>query len=147
MRLSTRGRYGTRAMLDVALHADEGLVHLTDIAERQEISKKYLEHLTARLETLGLLRAVRGTGGGVGLAKPACEITIFDILNALEGSLTPVECIERPEVCPRCVSCGARRLWAELAEITTGFLASVSLEELCERQRRIDRLSPSRGAT
>ena len=123
-------------MLDVALHADEGLVHLNDIAERQEISKKYLEHLTARLEAQGLLRAVRGTGGGVGLIKSASEITILDILSILEGPLTPVECVDRPQVCPRCATCGARDLWVELGGIMTGFLGSTTLEELCERQRQ-----------
>lgn len=124
-------------MLDVALHADEGLVHLKDIAERQEVSKKYLEHLVSHLEAHGLLRAVRGTGGGLGLPKSPCVITILDILNALEGPLTPVECVDRPEVCPRCANCGARQLWVELGDVITGFLRSVTLEELCERQRRM----------
>ena len=142
MRLSTKGRYGTRAMLDVALHADGGLVHLSDVAERQEISKKYLEHLVARLEAQSLLRAVRGTGGGVGLAKSPPEITILDILYTLEGPLTPVECVDRPEVCSRCANCGARRLWAELGGMITGFLRSVTLEELCERQRTINSQLP-----
>lgn len=136
MRLSTKGRYGTRAMLDVALHADEGLVHLKDIADRQEISKKYLEHLVGRLESRGLLRTVRGTAGGVGLPKSPCEISILDVLYALEGSLTPVECVDRPAVCPRCANCATRDLWAELGGIMTGFLGSVTLEELCERQRQ-----------
>jgi Rrf2 family protein len=139
MRVSTKGRYGTRAMLDVALHADEGLVHLRDVAERQEISKKYLEHLVARLEAEGLLRAVRGAGGGVALAKPPSDVTILDILLALEGSLAPVECVDRPEVCPRSVNCGARDLWAELGEVITEFLESVTLKDLCERQREKDR--------
>jgi Rrf2 family protein len=139
MRLSTKGRYGTRAMLDVALHADEGLVHLKDIAERQEISKKYLEHLVARLETDGLLRTVRGAGGGVALARLPSEVTILDILHTLEGSLSPVECIERPEVCSRSVNCGARDLWAELGSVVTGFLGSVTLKDLCERQREKER--------
>ena len=139
MRVSTKGRYGTRAMLDVALHADEGLVHLRDVAERQEISKKYLEHLVARLEAEGLLRAVRGAGGGVALAKPPSDVTILDILLALEGSLGPVECVDRPEVCPRSVNCGARDLWAELGEVITEFLESVTLKDLCERQREKDR--------
>ncbi|MGD0115668.1 MAG: RrF2 family transcriptional regulator [Dehalococcoidia bacterium] len=139
MRVSTKGRYGTRAMLDVALHADEGLVHLKDIAERQEISKKYLEHLVARLEADGLLRAVRGAGGGVALAKPPSEVTILDILSALEGSLAPVECVDRPEVCPRSANCGARDLWTDLGGVITGFLGSITLEDLCERQRQKDR--------
>ena len=126
-------------MLDVALHADEGLIHLRDVADRQEISKKYLEHLVARLEADGLLRAVRGAGGGVALAKPPSEVTVLDILSALEGSLAPVECVDRPEVCPRSVNCGARDLWAELGEVITEFLESVTLKDLCERQREKDR--------
>ena len=135
MRLSTKGRYGTRAMLDVALHADEGLVHLKDVAERQEVSKKYLEHLVARLEADGLLRTVRGAGGGVALARPASEVTVLDILCTLEGSLAPVECVDRPEVCSRSGNCGARDLWAELGAVVTGFLGSVTLEDLRERQK------------
>jgi Rrf2 family protein len=138
MRLSTKGRYGTRAMLDVALHADEGLVHLKDVAERQEISKKYLEHLVARLEAHGLLRAVRGAGGGVALARPPSEVTVLDILCTLEGSLAPVECVDRPEVCSRSGNCGVRDVWAELGGVITGFLGSVTLEDLCERQKGKD---------
>jgi Rrf2 family protein len=138
MRLSTKGRYGTRAMLDVALHTDEGLVHLKDVAERQEISKKYLEHLVARLEADGLLRTVRGAGGGVALVRPPSEVTILDILCTLEGPLTPVECVDRPEVCSRSVNCSARDLWIELGEAMTGLLGSVTLEQLCERQRQKD---------
>ncbi len=134
MRLSTKGRYGTRAMLDVALHADEGLVHLKDVAERQEVSKKYLEHLVARLEADGLLRTVRGAGGGIALARPASEVTVLDILRTLEGSLAPVECVDRPEVCSRSGDCGARDLWAELDAVVAGFLGSVTLEDLRERQ-------------
>ena len=135
MKVSTKGRYGTRAMLDVALHADDGLVHLKDIAERQEVSKKYLEHLVARLEADGLLRTVRGAGGGVALARPPSEVTILDILRTLEGSLAPVECVDRPEVCSRSGNCGARDLWGELGGVVTTFLGSVTLEDLCERQR------------
>lgn len=138
MRLSTKGRYGTRAMLDVALHTDEGLIHLKDVAERQEVSKKYLEHLVARLEADGLLRAVRGAGGGVALARPPFEITVLDILYTLEGSLAPVECVDRPELCARSVNCSARDLWAELGAVMTGFLGSVTLDDLCERQRQKD---------
>ena len=135
MKVSTKGRYGTRAMLDVALHTDEGLVHLKDIAERQEVSKKYLEHLVSRLETDGLLRAVRGAGGGVALARPPSEVTVLDILCTLEGSLAPVECVDRPEVCSRSANCAARDLWAELGGMVTEFLGSITLEDLRERQR------------
>lgn len=139
MKLSTKGRYGTRAMLDIALHTDEGLVHLKDVAERQEVSKKYLEHIVARLEAEGLLRTLRGAGGGLALTRPPSQITILDILFALEGSLAPVECVDRPEVCSRSLSCSACDLWTELGGVVNGFLGSVTLEDLCARQRVKDR--------
>jgi len=126
-------------MLDVALHPHEGLVRLKDVAERQEVSKKYLEHLVARLEADGLLRTVRGAGGGVALAKSPSEITILDILDTLEGPLTPVECVDRPEVCSRSVNCSARDLWRQMGDVVTEFLGSVTLEDLCERQREKER--------
>jgi len=128
-------------MLDVALHSHEGLVHLKDVAERQEVSKKYLEHLVTRLEADGLLRTVRGAGGGVALTRPPSEITILDILHTLEGPLTPVECVDRPEVCSRSANCSARDLWTELGSVMTGFLGAVTIEDLCERQRGKDRPS------
>ena len=126
-------------MLDIALHADAGLVHLKDVAGRQEVSRKYLDNLVARLEADGLLRTVRGAGGGVALTRRPSEITVLEILYALEGPLAPVECVDRPEVCSRSVNCGARDLWTELGGAMTGFLGSVTLDDLCERQREKDR--------
>jgi Rrf2 family protein len=137
MKLSTRGRYGTRAMLDIALHGN-GLVRLKDIAERQGVSKKYLEQLVARLEADGLVRTARGAGGGVSLSRAPSEITVLDILTALEGSLAPVECVDHPETCPRSPACGARDLWLEMDELMTGFLRSLTLDQLCDRQRKKD---------
>ncbi len=139
MKVSTKGRYGTRAMLDIALHREEGLAHLKDIAEHQDVSKKYLEQLVARLEAEGLVRTIRGTGGGVALTASPSKITILDILSTLEGPLAPVECVDRPEVCPRSANCGARDLWTELGAVISEFLGSVTLEDLCERQRVRDR--------
>jgi Rrf2 family protein len=124
-------------MLDVALHGD-GLVRLKDIAERQEISKKYLEQLVARLEAGGLMRTARGAGGGVSLSRAPSEIAVLDILTALEGSLAPVECVAHPETCPRSPACGVRDLWGEMDELMTGFLGSLTLDELCDRQRKKD---------
>jgi len=126
-------------MLDIALHADAGLVHLKDVAGRQEVSRKYLDNLVARLEADGLLRTVRGAGGGVALTRRPSEITVLEILYALEGPLAPVECVDRPEVCSRSVNCGARDLWTELGGVVSGFLGSVTLDDLCERQREKDR--------
>ncbi|MDI6857476.1 MAG: Rrf2 family transcriptional regulator [Dehalococcoidia bacterium] len=136
MKLSTKGRYGARAMLDVATHSDEGFCHLKDIARRQEVSKKYLEHLVTRLEASGLLRTARGAGGGVALAKAPSEITLLDILHALEGSLAVAECVDRPEICSRSPNCATRDVWIELGGMVSEFLKSISLEELRERQRQ-----------
>ncbi|MGQ9571957.1 MAG: RrF2 family transcriptional regulator [Dehalococcoidia bacterium] len=135
MKLSTRGRYGTRAMLDVALHGGEGPVHLKDIAGRQQVSKKYLEHLISRLEAAGLLRTIRGAGGGVSLARPPSEIKLSEIVQTLEGPIAPVECVDDPEWCSRSASCAARDVWMEMGELLRTFLESMTLEDLCRQQR------------
>ncbi len=135
MKLSTKGRYGTRAMLDVALHCAEGPVHLKDIARRQEVSKKYLEHLVARLETAGLLRSIRGAGGGMSLARPPSEIRLSEILETLEGPTAVVECVDNPERCPRSNRCATRDVWTEMEQLLGGFLESKTLEDLCRQQR------------
>jgi Rrf2 family cysteine metabolism transcriptional repressor len=135
MKVSTKGRYGTRAMLDIALHSEDGLVHLKDVAERQEVSRKYLEQLIARLEASGLLRTIRGVGGGVALNRAPSEITVLDILHSLEGSTPLVDCVIRPELCSRSANCSARDLWSELGGAVSKFLGSVTLEDLCERQK------------
>lgn len=139
MKLSTRGRYGTRAMLDVALHCAEGPVHLKDVAQRQEVSKKYLEHLTSRLEAAGLLRSIRGAGGGISLARPASDIKLSEIFQTLEGPIALVECVDNPERCPRSASCAARDIWMEIGQLLAAFLESKTLEDLCRQQREKER--------
>ena len=91
MKLSTKGRYGLRAVVDLALHQEEEAVSLSSIAERQHISMSYLEQLIARLKKAGIVGSVRGAQGGYMLAKPAGEISVGEILRALEGSLNPVD--------------------------------------------------------
>ena len=142
MKLSTRGRYGTRAMLDVALHGAEGPVRLKDIARRQEVSKKYLEHLTSRLEAAGLLRSVRGAGGGISLARPASEIKLSEILQTLEGPSALVECVDNPEWCPRSASCATRDIWMQIGRLTSDFLESKTLEDICHQQREKEQTAP-----
>jgi Rrf2 family cysteine metabolism transcriptional repressor len=135
MKLSTRGRYGTRAMLDVALHCAEGPVRLKDIARRQEVSKKYLEQLISRLEATGLLTSVRGAGGGITLARPASDIKLSEILQTLEGPIALVECVDNPERCPRSSSCATRDIWMEMDQRLSDLLESKTLEDLCRQQR------------
>jgi Rrf2 family cysteine metabolism transcriptional repressor len=136
MRLSTRGRYGTRALLDLALHHGEEPVLLKDIAEREQISVRYLEHLITPLIAGGILRTTRGAKGGVSLAKPPREIKLSEVIQLLEGSIAPVECINNPEICTRSKSCVTRDIWDELKQAIDGILKSTTLQDLVERQRR-----------
>jgi len=101
MKLSTRGRYGLRALLDLALHQGDGLVPLKDIARRQEISLPYLEHLITPLIAAGLVKSTRRVRGGVMLLKAPSEIKLSEVIQILEGSIAPVECVNNPSLCPQ----------------------------------------------
>ena len=135
MKLSTKGRYGTRALLDVAIHQGDSPVQLKDVAERQQISLSYLEHLIAPLVAAGIIRSSRGAHGGVLLGKPPEEITLIDVVRALEGSLAPVECVDDPEKCPRAGGCVTRDIWTEAKRAMESVLESTTLAELVRRQR------------
>jgi len=135
MKLSTRGRYATRALLDLALHHHEEPVLLKDIARRQQISLSYLEHLIAPLIAGGIVRSTRGARGGISLAKPADEIGLGEVIQLVEGSIAPAECVMNPESCPRSGTCAARDLWVEVKDAINGVLGSITLKELMERQQ------------
>ena len=106
MKISTKGRYSLRMLLDLAMHSDEGFISLKDIAQRQQISKKYLEQIVPLLSRSGLLRANRGYQGGYMLSKPADQYTVAEILRLTEGNLAPVACLEGEEnLCPRASEC------------------------------------------
>jgi len=136
MKLSTRARYGTRALLDLALHSGEGPVLLKDIAQRQQISSMYLEHLITPLVAAGIIRSIRGARGGVWLAKPPQEIKLLEVVRLLEGSLALVECVNDPKCCPRSGFCVTRDIWGELKQAMNGVLESTTLQDLVERQKR-----------
>ena len=136
MKLSTRGRYGTRALLDLALHHDEGLIPLKDIAGRQEISLPYLQHLIGPLIAAGLVRSTRGARGGVWLVKPPSEIKLSEVVQALEGSIAPVECVNNPALCVRSALCVSREVWSRMKEAMIQVLDSTTLQDLVDRQRR-----------
>ena len=135
MKLSTKGRYGTRALLDVALHQDDSPVQLKVIAQRQQISLHYLEHIVAPLIAAGLLRSTRGAYGGVSLGKPPQEIVLSEVIQVLEGSITPVECVDDPNVCSRADICATRDVWTDVKKAMAGVLESVTLQDLVERQK------------
>ena len=134
MKISTKGRYGTRALLDVAMHQGEGPVQLKVIAERQQLSISYLEHIVAPLISAGILRSVRGVNGGVLLARPAKEIKLNEVIRALEGSVALVECVDDPSVCPRADHCATRDMWTEIKKAMDGVLESTTIQKLVERQ-------------
>ena len=136
MRVSTRGRYGLRTLLDLALHQDEGLVLLKDIARRQEFSLAYLEHLIAPLVGAGLVGSTRGARGGVSLLKPPAEVRLGEVVQLLEGSIGPVDCVANPELCHRSASCVTRDIWVEMREAMSNVLDSMTLQDLVERQER-----------
>jgi len=143
MKLSTKGRYGTRALLDLALHQGEGPVLLKDIAQRQQISVRYLEHLITPLIAGGIVRTTRGAKGGVSLAKPPEEIKLSEVIQLLEGSIAPAECISNPEICSRSKLCVTRDIWGELKQAMDGILRSTTVQDLVERQRKKEQPEPA----
>jgi Rrf2 family protein len=136
MKLSTRARYGTRALLDIALNASDKPIQLREIAKRQEISVMYLEHLITPLISAGILRTTRGVRGGVQLAKTPHDIRLSDVIQILEGSMAPVECVDDPKYCPRSSTCITREVWSDMKKAINGVLESITLQELVERQKR-----------
>lgn len=136
MKISTKGRYGVRFMLDLALHSGNGCVALKDIAKRQNISEKYLWQVIAPLKSAGLIHSVRGARGGYRLAKTPSQVTVRDIVATLEGPSTFVECIGSPNTCPRAATCAARDMWTELEEALAKAMDGITLDDLIEKHKR-----------
>jgi len=140
MKLSTRGRYGVRAMLELAMHGGKGPIPLRELASRQEISAKYLEQLLIPLKGAGLVKSVRGARGGYLLAKPSDQISLYDIVRSLEGPLAPVECVQDPNYCDRVGGCTVHLVWGEMGAMLVDFLSNLTLADMVERQKEKDRL-------
>ena len=136
MKLSTRSRYGIRALIDIAINVNDRPVLLRDVAKRQEISTMYLEHLITPLISAGIIRSTRGAKGGVWLARPTKEVKVSEVIQLLEGSLAPVECVDDINYCPRYESCVTREIWVDLKRAMTGVLDHITLEDLVERQKQ-----------
>ena len=135
MKLSTKTRYGVRAILELAASQSTKPLRLKVIAERQNISIKYLEQLMAILKSAGFVRSVRGSKGGYILAKPANQIKLSDIFQALEGPVTPVECLESKNYCAKTADCVARQLWEEVQQAIMNVLQSLTLQDLVNRTK------------
>ena len=135
MKLSTRGRYGVRLMLDLALHYGEGPIFLKDIAERQGISGKYLWQLINPLKTTGLVSSTRGAHGGYVLGKAPESISVKEILQILEGSLCLVDCVDDPSFCERSSFCISRDIWREASKNLQQTLENTTLAAMVSRQK------------
>lgn len=145
MKLSTKGRYGLRAMIDLAIHSQNETVSIASIAARQKISESYLEQLIPKLRKAGMISSVRGAGGGYVLAKPASEISVGDVLRALEGSLDPVDCAGLPGAagCEESENCVTKYVWQKINESINQTVDGICLEELiketkCENGRKVN---------
>ncbi len=134
MKLSTRTRYGIRAILELVSGRGKPL-QIKTIAHRQDISVKYLEQLMAILKSAGFVRSIRGSKGGYILAKPANQIKLSDVFNALEGPVAAVECLENEYYCARAADCLTRQVWAEVQQAITNVLQSVTLQDLVDRAK------------
>jgi Rrf2 family cysteine metabolism transcriptional repressor len=134
MKLSTKIRYGTRAILELASRFGEGPIELKEIARSQEISIKYLEQVIIPLRTAGIVKSARGSKGGYSLAKHPSEICLFDVVETLEGPLYLVDCIKDSKLCRRSSSCVTRDIWSEVSEALHRVLKSITLDEMVRRK-------------
>jgi Rrf2 family protein len=134
VQLSTRARYGLRALLDIALSADKGPVLLRQIAARQELSRPYLEQLILALQSAGFIRSIRGKKGGFILVRNPSEITLDEVVKALERTVSLVQCVNDAQVCSRSIHCATRKLWARLTDVMHAELKGLTLSDLMEWQ-------------
>ena len=133
MKISTKGRYALRMMVDIAEHQKDGYVTLKDVALRQGISKKYLEQIALHISQAGMLRAVRGYQGGYMLARPASEYSVHSILQVVEGSMAPVTCLQQVNnTCERRETCRTLPLWQGLETLIREYLSGITLEDVVE---------------
>lgn len=140
MRLSTRGRYALRAMVDLAAHRGAAPVQRSDIAQRQEISADYIEQLFVKLRRAELIRSVKGPGGGYVLARDPATISAGDIIAAVEGPLAVVHCVtgDQDEPCHRIDRCVAHLLWKKLSATLSEILDSTTLKDLCDQSAALE---------
>lgn len=136
MKISTKGRYALRMLLDLAEHQNCGFIALKDIAERQNISKKYLEQIIPIINKSDILKTTRGSQGGYQLSKTPDKYTVGDILRLTEGSLSPISCVEKePAECERSGDCAMLPVWQGLYKVINEYLDGITLQNILEQQR------------
>ena len=138
MKISTKGRYALQLLLDLAENRDQGFVPLKDIAERQHISKQYLERIVSLLSASHILRTSRGKQGGYMLAKDPAAYTVGQILRLTEGSLAPVPCLDDASPCDRADQCKTLFLWSGLFQTVNAYLDGITLQDILDRHAEKD---------
>ncbi|MDD5085410.1 MAG: Rrf2 family transcriptional regulator [Candidatus Omnitrophica bacterium] len=142
MKLSTKTRYGVRALLDLALHGGKKPVLLRDISKRQDISEKYLQQIFHSLSMGGIVRSSRGAGGGFALDRKPSEIKLSEVMRILEGPLTLVGCVQEENRCGRAADCVTRTLWNEISTAIISKLDKITLDDLVDRHSRLIKTKP-----
>ncbi|HMK77409.1 MAG TPA: Rrf2 family transcriptional regulator [Thermodesulfobacteriota bacterium] len=135
MKISTKIRYGARAMLELASHYGEGPIELREIAKKEDISLKYLEQVINPLRAAGLVKSIRGSKGGYSLAKPPSQICLYDVVETLEGALNLVECLHDSKACQKIPLCVTRDIWKEVSDAISKIFYSVTLEDMVTRKK------------
>ncbi|OQA79365.1 MAG: HTH-type transcriptional regulator CymR [Lentisphaerae bacterium ADurb.Bin242] len=136
MKISTKGRYGLRILLDLARHENGNPRLIRDIAESQQISEKYISRLIIDLRRAGMVRSIRGAKGGFRIAKSPRELTLLDIVEVMEGPLSIVDCVRAPERCPRNLHCVTREIWDNLNADIRESMRKVTLQDIIENDRK-----------
>jgi len=135
VKISTKVRYGTRLLVDVAAHQKDAPLALKDVAKRQEVSLNYLKHVIGPLVAAGIVRTERGNAGGVMLARPARDITLSSVVAVLQGSTAPVACVDEPFLCPRNGGCVTRGVWCRVKAAVDGVLSTTTIQDLVEQMQ------------
>jgi len=132
MKLSTRGRYGARALMELAKNFGQGPLSLKEISRRQDIPLKYLEQIAMSLKDAALIKSIRGPSGGYELCRPPAEIRLLEVVETLEGALSFVRCVEDPKFCDRVGTCAFNEIWRKVADETSRVLDSFSLMDMLQ---------------
>lgn len=136
MKVSTKGDYGVRALVELAHHYGQGPVQSAEIASRQQVPETYLDQLLTTLRRAGFIRSVRGPQGGHALIRDPKEVRLSEVMTALEGSLAPIACVDDPDACTRTGGCVQREVWEQVRDATLQILESVSIGDLAEKERQ-----------
>ena len=135
MKLSTKCRYGSRAVMEIARTCKDGPVKRKDIVKNQQISDSYLENILIALKNGGVIDTIRGANGGYLLRRSSSDVTLLEIVNILDGTLSPVECLDNPSICSRSQRCATRVAWGKMKEAKEEVLRSITVQELLDYEK------------